>query len=515
MDTLVSTVVIAGGGTAGWLSAAWLAAWARQSGNPPLAITLVESPDIPTVGVGEGTWPTFRETLAAIGIAEDEFLRCCEASFKQGSRFDGWLTGEPADSYFHPFSPPPQFDARQLVAAWATKPRCPFAATMTNQVSLCANDLAPRQPAMPQYSGATNYAYHLDAGALVALLRYHAVDRLGVKHIAGEINRVERDEMGGIDAVCTVGGDRFAGDLFIDCTGHKALLIEGALETAWTDCSTVLFNDRALAAQVPVTAGSPIASQTIGTAHEAGWLWDIGLARRRGIGCVYSSKFTSDERAAAILEEYVSLRLPGARDYAVRRLAFPTGYREQFWSRNCVAVGLSAGFIEPLEASAIVLIELSLRALTEAFPLSRERMPFLAERFNELFTSRWERIVEFLKLHYVLSERTEPYWRAHRERHSVPERLAELLKLWRDQPPSVADFPLADEIFPAASYQYVYFGMGGPGPERLPAPSAELRRQIEGVAQRGRSLAAVLPTNRDYLDRLAECLAVFGRESAA
>ncbi len=163
-------------------------------------------------------------------------------------------------------------------------------------------------------------------------------------------------------------------------------------------------------AQVPVAPGSPIASQTVSTAHAAGWIWDIGLPGRRGIGCVYASRFMDDDAAEATLRDYIARVLPDAPDVPARRLTFLTGHRVRFWEGNCVAVGLSAGFIEPLEASAIVMIELSLKALIDNFPAPRAAMPIHAARFNELFRYRWDRIVEFLKLHYALSRREEPYW---------------------------------------------------------------------------------------------------------
>ena len=216
--------------------------------------------------------------------------------------------------------------------------------------------------------------------------------------------------------------------------------------------------------------GSPIQSQTIGTAHEAGWIWDIGLAepaRRRLRLCVALPRRRQGRSDPARL--YRADRARRAADNLTpRRLSFPTGHRAEFWRGNCLAVGLSAGFIEPLEASAIVMIELSLGALIDNFPANRAAMDLHAARFNALFRTRWDRVVEFLKLHYLLSRRDEPYWRAQRDPATVPPRLAELVELWRDQPPSSYDLPLIDEIFPAASYQYVWYGMGG----RRTVPSA-------------------------------------------
>jgi tryptophan halogenase len=509
MNKTVERVVIVGGGTAGWLAASLLAA-SRHGVSGRLSVTLIEAPDIPTIGVGEGTWPTMRETLARIGIGETEFLAACDGSFKQGSRFDGWVTGASDDRYLHPFTPPPTMPTGDLLAAWqAEAPGLPFAAAMCAQTHICDLDLAPRQRSMPDYQGAANYAYHLDAGKFAALLRTHAVQRLGVRHIADHVTGVQRDsdsESGGdIAAVATRQHGEIAGDLFVDCTGHAALLIGGELDVAWIDRSDTLFNDRALAAQVPVTPGSPIASQTVATAHAAGWIWDIGLPGRRGIGCVYASRFMNDDAAEETLRAYIARVLPDAPDVPARRLSFPTGHRARFWEGNCVAVGLSAGFIEPLEASAIVMIELSLRALVDNFPASRAAMPIHADRFNELFRYRWDRIVDFLKLHYALSQRTEPYWLAQRDPAHLPSRLVEQLQLWRDQPPSVWDFPRVDEIFSAESHQYILYGMGFPVPADLAAETHRRDRAVAALAetrQRARALAAALPANRDYLDAL-------------
>lgn len=500
----VRDVVIVGGGTAGWLTACMLAAHADPAVAQPLRVTLVESPDIPTIGVGEGTWPTMRRTLARIGITEADFLIACDASFKQGSRFAGWRTGASDDWYLHPFTPPVDGEPRAVVDAWAAQADQPrFADAVSTQARLCALDMAPRQRTMPDYAGAVNYAYHLDATKLAALLARHAVTQLGVRHVRDHVVAVDLTEDGDIAAVRGRAEGAIAGDLFVDCTGHAAMLIGERLGVPFIDRSDVLFNDRALAVQLPVAADSPIASQTDATAHPAGWIWDIGLPTRRGIGCVYSSAHMSDDAAAGVLRDYVARTDPAAAAALVpRQLKFRSGHRARFWERNCLAVGLSAGFLEPLEASAIVLIELSLDALLDGFPADRGAMDLHADRFNRLFRYRWDRIVEFLKLHYVLSEREEPYWRDHRAAASVPDRLADLLRLWRDQPPSRADLPFVDEVFPAASYQYVLYGMGHPAPAGGVLRHGGPAPVLDQVSQRARSLEASLPTNRAYLSAL-------------
>lgn len=500
MDGPIKRIIVAGGGTAGWLSACRLAAWARRR-ELPVTITLVEDPDTPTIGVGEGTWPTMRQTLSAIGIDEAEFLLACDASFKQGSLFEGWRDGGRGDRYLHPFTLPPDGEPRDLVAAWQAMTEIGFTAAMTSQDALVAANLAPRQRSMAPFAGAMSYGYHLDAGKFAELLRRHGVERLGVVHRQERIASVS-GEATRIDALLTAGGEQIAGDLFIDCTGFAALLIEGHCRSSWVDQSAYLLNDRALAVQIAVDSQSPIASATRARAHQAGWFWDIGLPTRRGIGCVYSSAFLDDDSARRLLDDYVRDQFDQPLPLA-RLIQFPTGHREKFWVGNCLAVGLSAGFIEPLEASAIVLIEASLNMLVEGFPADSRALDSLAARFNQTFTGRWESIVEFLKLHYVLSCRDDPYWVRHRDPATIPERLKSHLQTWADQPPSQLDFPLAQEMFPAASYQYVYYGMGGETAVLYGQPEVPLVTRLRSLRERERSLITALPTNRAYLAALA------------
>ncbi len=510
MDKLVTQIVVVGGGTAGWLAACRLAAAADPSARDRLSVTLVESPDVATLGVGEGTWPTIRGTLQSVGIREADFLSACDASFKQGSRFDGWRDGSPSDSYYHPFNLPPAVSFDDLVAAWqSAAPATPFAEFACLQPELCGLDLAPRQRAMPDYAGAVNYAYHLDAVKLATLLRDHGVNRLGIRHVRDHVTGVAVHEDGDIAAVRTRDHGDIAGDLFVDCTGHAALLIGGHFNVPFIDRSRELFNDRALAVQVPVAADSAIASFTNATAHAAGWTWDIGLPTRRGIGCVYSSAHIDDAAAEAALADYLSIKAPGVSLDALspRTLRFRSGHRERFWQRNVLAVGQAAGFLEPLEASAIVMIELALDALVANFPRTRAVMNVQAGRFNALFRYRWDRIVEFLKLHYVLSRREEPYWRDHREPAGVPQRLADALRVWECQAPSDFDLGGVNEVFPAASYAYILYGMGFAAPQAGPLTAHRTGTALDAtrqVAARGRTLAASLQTNRAYLTALRD-----------
>ena len=371
---------------------------------------------------------------------------------------------------------------------------------MTAQHDVCHQNLAPRQRAMPEYAGALNYGYHLDAGKFAARLARHAVERLAVRHLSARVTGVTADAVGDIAELMLEGGGSVAGDFFIDCSGSAGILVDGYFKSEWIDLSNLSFNDRALAVQVPVDAASPIASQTVSTAHAAGWVWDIALPTRRGIGCVYSSHFMSDDEAGRVLATYIAEHAPGvdAASLSPRPLRFKVGHRAEFWTRNCLAIGLSAGFIEPLEASAIVLIELSLRALADNFPASRGTMDIHAARFNALFNYRWGRIVDFLKLHYALSRRDEPYWQAQRDPITFTERLKAQLSLWREQPPSRWDFPQIDEIFSAVSQQYVLYGMGFPIPKAGSPSTSSAEKVMADVRNRSRALVAALPSNQAY-----------------
>ena len=502
MDKPIKHIVIVGGGTAGWITAGLLAARHPDRSAAGLSITLIESPDIPSIGVGEGTWPTIRKTLSRIGIKESDFLRSCEASFKQGSRFDGWVDGSHDDSYHHPFELPVSQHANELLHAWKTyAPEKSFAQAVCVQGVAGQDCLAPRQKTMPDYMGAMNYAYHLDAVKLGMLLRDHIVRHLGVTHIQDHVTAIIGEKDVDIEAVQTRANGVVKGDLFVDCTGRKSMLLGEHYGVEFVDQSHVLFNDRAVVTQVPLGENDPIISQTISTAHEAGWIWDIGLKHRRGVGCVYASNYMSDDRAESVLRDYID-----RADLPTRCLKFTSGHRAHFWHQNCVAIGLSAGFLEPLEASAIVLVELSAEMLAENLPVTRDAVNAEAAKFNDIFKYRWARIIDFLKLHYVLSQRTDPYWQDNRDPETIPERLAEYLKTWQHRPPNKYDFEQATEVFPAASYHFILYGMGTPAivhPTLKPVLLQPMQAKMQTVIKKQKAFSAGLPTNRALLSGLS------------
>ncbi|MBI5716143.1 MAG: tryptophan 7-halogenase [Burkholderiales bacterium] len=515
-------VLIVGGGTAGWLTAAFLA---RTLGTAAggVRITLVESSEIAIIGVGEGSFPSIKGTLSSIGIAEASLLRECSATFKQGVRFDHWVRppGAPArgvgagrgatalgaDHYFHPFSHPSQrAGAPELLPYWllgTAGEGCAFAEGATLQKAVADAGRAPKRAGDGDYLGPMNYAYHFDAARLAALLARQA-RALGVAHVLATVQEVELDEQGAIAAVVTREAGRLQADLYIDCTGFRARLIGDALGSPLRPLDDVLFVDRALAMQVPYARpGHPIASYTIATAHEAGWTWDIGLHERRGIGYVYSSRYSSDEQAERVLRAHIG---PAAQALTPRLLKLQVGYREVQWIKNCVAVGLSSGFLEPLESSGIGLIETAAYLIGFLFPSDGNTEP-AARQFNSMMRQRYERIVDFVKMHYALTQRRDSaFWIDNADPRSIPESLAERLAMWRCRPPHRMDFVTDIEMYPPSSWQFVLYGMEYPtdlAPQRAAYPrEAEAEREFATIRQLAPHAAADLPPHRALLEQL-------------
>lgn len=502
----VKHIVIVGGGSAGWLVAGVIAAEHCSASDAGLQVTLLESPDVAPIGVGEGTWPTMRDTLQKIGVSEADFFRECDASFKQGSRFNGWVNGQADDHYFHPFVLPQGYGEADLVSGWLQQPaRVRFADLVSFQPHLCVHGKAPKQKGTPEYAAVANYGYHLDAGKFGQFLRKHCTQKLGVRHVLDHMKVIHSHANGDIASLQTQANGALAGDLFIDCTGLQSLLLGKHYQIPFLSQQHVLFNDTALALQIPYAdENTPIASQTISTAQHSGWIWDIGLPTRRGTGCVYSSAHTSDEAAQQALHTYITKTGGPSNPDTPRKLTFKPGYHSKFWHKNCVAIGLSAGFIEPLEASALALVELSANMLSDEMPATRSSMEFAAQRFNDAFIYRWERVIDFLKLHYVLTQRTDSdYWRDNCRPESIPQRLRELQMLWQYQSPSRYDLSRIDEVFPAASYQYVLYGMGFRPAQRATARRADnaatATTYFQDAANLTRKMLAALPDNRELI----------------
>ncbi|WP_044560979.1 tryptophan halogenase family protein [Azospirillum sp. B4] len=536
-------ILIVGGGTAGWLTAAYLARTLGAKEPGGVDITLIESKDIGIIGVGEGTFPTIRSTLAAIGIDEARFLRESTATFKQGVHFVDWAETPAPDAmptqalgavaghshYFHPFNFPHQGNGPELLPYWLLGGAgdVPFAEAVTLQKAVADACRAPKRPVDPPYHAPLNYAYHFDANRFAALLRTVGME-LGVRHLVGTVNRVVLDAAGSVAQVDTLEHGGLTADLYVDCSGFRAEIIGRALNVPFKSYQDVLFNDRALALQVPYDRpDAPIPSYTVATAHEAGWTWDIGLNDRRGTGYVYSSRHTDDARAEEVLRRYLGPAAAQGRDGGrdggrePRLLKFDSGCRAAQWVGNCVAVGLAGGFFEPLESTGIMLIEVAAHMIAQFFPWggigggaagedsarTAAAMAATARTYNALMGKRYERIVDFLKLHYCVTRRTDSaYWRDNADPATIPESLRDRLAQWAKRPPCRFDFVADHETFLPASYQYVLYGMGFKTdlePSRaLYRRMDEARHEFRGLRTVGPQAVASLPTHRALVDEV-------------
>jgi tryptophan 7-halogenase len=491
----IGSVVILGGGTAGWMTAAALA---RTFGGR-VAITLLESEEIGTVGVGEATIPTIHWFNRLVGLDEAAFVAATNASFKLGIEFVDWA--RPGHRYFHPFGhygvalPGVAFHHRWLKAQ-AEGIDLPLDAFSLAERLARENRFAKPVDDPRSILSTLGYAYHFDAGLYARHLRGIA-EAAGVTRVEGKLARVERDgESGLLTALATERGERLARDLFIDCSGFRALLIECEMAAGYDDWSHWLPCDRAVAA--PCARVAETTPYTRSTAREAGWQWRIPLQHRTGNGYVYSSAFLSDDEAATTL----LANLDGEALADPRFLRFTAGRRRRAWLGNVVAIGLSSGFLEPLESTSIHLIQSGIAKLIALFP-DRDCDPALARRFDALFGREMDEIKDFLILHYhATTGRDAPMWRHCREM-ALPDTLVEREHHYRSTGRIVVD---SDELFREASWLAVLNGQGvlarGYNPVADTIDSATNRAQVEQIAAIIARAAPTLPRHDDAIGEL-------------
>ena len=504
----IKDILIVGGGTAGWMAANLMAKYWHGQG---VEIALLESDQIGTIGVGEGTWPTMRSTLKRIGIDETDFIRECDVSFKQGTKFVNWhqLNEDGSNAaYHHSFELPHGHWRTSPGPYWQMLEKdlgLPYAEAISVQPHACREHFAPKTMTTPAYEGILNYAYHLDAGKFAKMLARFATEQLGVKHVQAHIEQAHLDDDGYIRSVSTREAGELHADFFVDCSGFTSLLLDKTYNIPFRSVSDTLFVNSAIAIQMPYESeDAPIASPTISTAQKAGWIWDIGLQSRRGTGHVYSDNYMSDDEAETTLRRYLG---PASENLDAKLIKMRLGYREKVFHKNCVAIGLSAAFLEPLEASAIFLIEASCNMLGELFPDSREMMSLLETKYNRSFLKRWHAVVDFIKLHYVLSGRTDSeFWIDNTNPGTVPDTLKGHLEFWAHHPPSRFELSSALEPFVRESYEFILYGMGHhsrytPNPARLPHLDYA-RENFARIAQMRKEMPEHLVTNRRLLEQL-------------
>lgn len=503
LNSHIKHLVIVGGGTAGWMCAAGLA---KLFDNTGLKITLLESEQIGTVGVGEAAIPHIRHFNQRLGIDEHEFIRRTNATYKMGIEFTDW--GKIGDAYIHPFgSFGRRIDQVDFIHYWL-KARSAGYTTPLSDFSLpivACNQKKFDYPSADQTSLLSSYSYsfHLDAAAYAQLLREHS-ENLGVTRLEGKVTHVATDPQSGhITELHLDDGATLPADFFIDCTGFRSLLLGETLNTGFEDWSRWLPCDRAIA--IPTTnSGAEIAPYTKAKALKVGWKWTIPLQHRTGNGIVYSSDFMDDSEAAELLLQEIE----GEPLAQLNHLRFRAGRRLKSWTKNCVAIGLSSGFLEPLESTSIYLIQAAIMNFVDHFPTAKN-FPIAKREFNRLMNLEYDRIKDFLILHYHMTQRDDSeFWR-HCRALDIPDTLQEKIDAFKQ----IAQIDQYEQgLFLAPSWTAVMVGQGlipdsyHPLADGMDVPA--LHRLLNQLEQDIKQQASSLHPHRSILE--AHCKATPG-----
>lgn len=455
VDAFPQHLVILGGGSAGWMAAAYLDRIYNAPGRRRLPITVVESPGIGRIGVGEATIPTLLRFAQFLGIDEPTLMKRTHATFKHGVRFVDW--NGPGSDYFHPFE---ALDASGFNAcpSWLARKAAglaaPFDVESGIQRLVALAGRAPKKMTDPDYVGALPYAYHLDAEEFGDLLAQVAQAR-GVAHFEGRVCEVAQNVLGDVTALLLDDGRKIEGDFFIDCSGFASVLIGKTLKTPFESFSDYLLCDRAVAIPIPYRGEASAAPYTTATALDSGWYWRIGLQHREGTGYVYASQFIEPEIAERDLRKAVG----APDDTPARHLSMRVGMPSESWRKNVVALGLAGGFIEPLESTGLHMVELGLEHLVRYFPLSGVN-PAARARFNSVMRTHYLELRDFVAAHYCLSKRRDtPFWRTVTAEEHVPEGVKERLALWSDRHPAAEDNQFSRLLFAHSNWASVLYGL--------------------------------------------------------
>ena len=490
----ISRVVIVGGGTAGWMTAAALA---KVLGTSRLSITLVESEQIGTVGVGEATIPMIQLYNRVLGLDENEFVRETNATFKLGIEFVDWR--KRGHSYFHPFGQlGVDMDGIGFMHFWMRWQRSGGGLDYSRfnaetEAARARRFMRTEGETGPKVMPDINYAFQFDASLYAAYLRRYAEKR-GARRIEGKVVDVGQDgESGNITSLRLESGEEVAGDLFIDCSGFRGILIEQVYEAGYDDWSHWLPVNRAAA--VPCDNVEDLLPYTRSSAREAGWQWRIPLQHRIGNGYVYSDEYVSEDEAAARLMQ----NLDGPAQAEPRTLRFVTGRRRKCWVNNCLAFGLAGGFLEPLESTSIHLIQVAIAKLLAMFP-KEDFNPRLIERYNAEIAFEYDHVKDFLVAHYKLTEREDtPFWR-YVKHMDIPDSLEEKLEIFRTRGEVMAR---QNELFKETSWFAVLAGQGLVPESYHPVADAisedELRLRLTKVRTGIQNRIDGMPSHKDFI----------------
>lgn len=496
MNQQLDNILIVGGGTAGWMAAAMLGFLLE---NSKTKVQIIESEEIGTVGVGEATIPTIIEFNNMLGINEDEFIAATQATFKLGIEFQNWR--QLGDSYIHPFGDfGVDFDSTPFYQYWANlysqgKAEDLFEYSLMVQACRQNKFMRPLKDRPQSALSGINYAFQFDAGLYAAFLRKYAQAK-GVERIEGKIEHVKQNaDSGFIESVTTADHREYRADFFIDCSGFRGLLIEQTLKTGYEDWTRWLPCDRAVA--IPCSSNEPPIPYTRATAREAGWQWRIPLQHRIGNGYVYCSQFLSDDEALHTLHTH----LDGEALAEPNFIRFTAGRRKKVWNKNVLALGLAAGFMEPLESTSIHLVQTTLARLLAHFPDKRFVQDDI-DTVNERTALEYERVRDFLVLHYSLTERTDtPFWK-HCQTLERPLHLKRKLAQFK-QSGRIFDEHL--DLFSASSWLAVMYGQGlkpeGYHPITNKVEPTTLQQRITYIRQVIHDSLDYMPTHAEFIQR--------------
>jgi tryptophan 6-halogenase len=476
MDPAVQHFVILGGGTAGWMTACLLAdQWCARGAS----VTLIESKQIGIIGVGEGSTPQLKAFFDRLGIEESQWMAACDATYKNGIGFHGWSERKGFESYFHPFpasidshTAPQFFYNTRARRTGRDVPAHPDRFFLPSY--LAAADKAPI--ASENFPFEPSYGYHFDAYKVGAFLAEHATSILGVRHLECQIVGAERHEDGDISALIADDGCVITGDFFIDCSGFRSAIFEEILREPFLPFSDNLFNDSAVVMPTPRHKSAPLKTQTQATALSAGWVWDIPLTTRTGNGYVYSSAFLNEDAAEAELRRHL-----GAEDIAnARHLKMRVGRVRNSWSHNALAIGLSQGFLEPLEATALHIVIATVEAFMDAYEAGDFSTQYRSQ-FNAEIANRYEGIRDYIVAHYKVNQRTDTsgsdYWAACRNNQNLSDPLKSVLTSWYTGADLVADIAQLDiaKYYSAISWHCLLAGYGTfPSDAKLMSPGSDV-----------------------------------------
>ena len=520
---MINRIVIVGGGSAGWMTAAYLSKALRTVDR----ITLVESASIRPVGVGEATFSTVKLYFDFLGLKEHEWMPRCSASYKLGIRFENWT--EKPGHFYHPFQRydsalgydlgewwlkllrgKEAFDYACFTTPWLCdnlrSPRHLDGTVFDQKVQdFFSDEMPPPNAAISGHNVQYPYAYHFNVNELAVYLKEYAIQR-GVERVVDNVVEVLKSEDGSISGVRTAEHGVLEGDLFIDCTGFRGLLIAGALEEPFVSFQDTLLNDRAVAMQVPRDVEKDgIRPYTIAHAHSAGWSWNVPLYGRDGVGYVYSSNFLTPEQAEQEFRDHLG---PAAKDCSANHIKMRLGRRRNSWVKNCVAIGLAGGFVEPLESAGIFFTQHSIEELVNHFPGPQGIDERMVQSYNKVINECVDGVHEFLTIHYFASDRADtPYWKATKQ-VPVPVGLEERMDLWKARLPCARSVYQPFHGFEAYSWSVMMLGLNYQPPAHRPAldqiDEQKARARFKAIRSEAQRLVETLPSQYEYLTQMRE-----------